>query len=113
MASENGESAMKGVQWKVWLGLALLIIGFMTPSATASSHELTTPTEFREEMRRLWEEHILWTRLTIISMVDGLPDAEATTARLLQNEADIGNVIKPFYGNAAGDRLTALLQQHV
>ena len=68
---------------------------------------------FRDSMRKLWEDHVTWTRLYIVSAVAGLPDAGPAAGRLLQNQADIGNAIKPFYGDAAGDRLTALLRQHI
>ncbi len=64
-------------------------------------------------MRKLWEDHITWTRLYIVSAVAGLPDLGATTQRLLQNQTDIGDAIKPFYGDAAGARLTGLLRQHI
>jgi hypothetical protein len=64
-------------------------------------------------MRKLWEDHVTWTRLYIVSAVAGLPDAGATAERLLQNQTDIGNAIKPFYGEAAGERLTALLRPHI
>jgi hypothetical protein len=64
-------------------------------------------------MRKLWEDHITWTRVFIISAVAGLPDKDAVTQRLLQNQVDIGNAIKPFYGNAAGDQLTTLLKEHI
>jgi hypothetical protein len=64
-------------------------------------------------MRKLWEDHITWTRLFIVSAVDELPDAQATTERLLQNQKHIGNAIKPFYGKAAGNQLTALLREHI
>jgi hypothetical protein len=67
----------------------------------------------RMDMRKLWEDHITWTRLAIISLTTSAPDTEATVGRLLQNQTDIGNAIKPFYGNAAGDQLTALLRQHI
>lgn len=70
-------------------------------------------TELRLAMRKLWEDHITWTRLYIVSVGGGLPDADLTAQRLLQNQADIGNAIKPFYGNAAGDQLTALLKDHI
>ena len=65
------------------------------------------------EMRRLWEDHITWTRLFIVSAVAGLPETEATTQRLLRNQRDIGDAIKPFYGRRAGERLTSLLEEHI
>lgn len=68
---------------------------------------------FRDAMRKLWEDHVVWTRLYIVSAIAGLPDASATAARLLQNQTDIGDAIKPFYGDAAGERLTALLKPHI
>jgi len=64
-------------------------------------------------MRKLWEDHITWTRVFIISSAAGLPDKDAATQRLLQNQVDIGNAIKPYYGDAAGDQLTALLKDHI
>jgi len=67
----------------------------------------------RTDMRKLWEDHITWTRLAIISLVAGTPDTDATVGRLLQNQTDIGNAVKPFYGQAAGKKLTALLREHI
>jgi hypothetical protein len=64
-------------------------------------------------MDKLWTDHVLWTRLYIISVTSGLPDADAAAQRLLQNQVDIGNAIKPFYGEKAGNKLTALLTQHI
>lgn len=68
---------------------------------------------FHDGMRKLWEDHVVWTRLFIVSAVADLPDKAATTGRLLQNQTDIGNAVKPFYGDAAGDQLTALLKDHI
>jgi hypothetical protein len=65
------------------------------------------------DMRVLWEDHIVWTRLAIISLTTGSPDTEATVTRLLKNQADIGNAVKPFYGKAAGNALTAELRKHI
>ena len=65
------------------------------------------------DMRKLWEDHITWTRLAIISLETGAPDTEATVGRLLSNQTDIGNAIKPFYGKAAGNELTLQLRQHI
>jgi hypothetical protein len=68
---------------------------------------------FQDAMRRLWEDHITWTRLAIISFAHDLPDLPATQDRLLRNQVDIGNAIKPYYGRAAGNQLTALLKEHI
>jgi hypothetical protein len=68
---------------------------------------------FHDAMRKLWEDHITWTRLAIISLAHDLPDLPATQARLLRNQVDIGNAIKPYYGRAAGNQLTALLEEHI
>jgi hypothetical protein len=67
----------------------------------------------RQDMRKLWEDHITWTRLAIISLEGGTPDTEATVARLLENQVDIGNAVKPFYGKAAANKLTQLLREHI
>jgi hypothetical protein len=66
-----------------------------------------------DAMRKLWEDHVTWTRLYIISAVADLPDKAAAAERLLRNQADIGDAIKPFYGEAAGNALTALLRPHI
>jgi hypothetical protein len=71
---------------------------------------------FHDAMRKLWEDHITWTRMFIVSAgtVEGnLPDLQPTVDRLLQNQTDIGNAIKPFYGDAAGSHLTDLLRDHI
>jgi len=78
-------------------------------TAVVTRNELT----LRNGMRKLWEDHVTWTRLAIISLTTGAPDTNATVSRLLKNQADIGNAIKPFYGRAAGERLTAELRQHI
>lgn len=84
----------------------------LAPSTGAAAQKVSA-VEFRNAMRKLWEDHITWTRLYIISAAHDLPDKDATTQRLLDNQTDIGNAIKPYYGNAAGDKLTALLKDHI
>lgn len=68
---------------------------------------------FQDAMRKLWEDHITWTRLYIVSAVSDLPDQGPTAQRLLQNQDDIGNAIKPFYGEDAGNQLSSLLRDHI
>lgn len=68
---------------------------------------------FQDEMRKLWEDHVTWTRLAIVSFADGSAGLDATAARLLKNQDDIGDTIKPYYGEAGGEQLTALLKDHI
>ena len=67
-------------------------------------------------MRQLWEDHIVWTRQFIVSAATesgNLADIGPTADRLLANQTDIGNALKPFYGDAAGEQVTALLRDHI
>src|SRR5688572_20829054 len=64
-----------------------------------------TADEFHAAMNRLWEDHVSWTRLYIVTATANLPEKDATAARLLRNQTDIGNAIKPYYGDAAGTKL--------
>jgi hypothetical protein len=69
--------------------------------------------ELREGMRKLWEDHVTWTRNYIISAVADLDDAGKVAERLLKNQDDIGDAIMPYYGNEAGKKLAALLKDHI
>ena len=69
--------------------------------------------ELHDAMRKLWVDHVAWTRMYIISAAAGLPDTKPTTDRLLQNQADIGNAVAQYYGAEAGTKLTALLKDHI
>jgi hypothetical protein len=109
------------------IGLTMLIALFSALAALAFSgghdahahgtaaHHATPQRQlaFHDGMRKLWEDHVTWTRLAIISLTTGSPDTEATVGRLLRNQVDIGNAIKPFYGKAAGTQLTKLLRDHI
>lgn len=94
-----------------------VIFSFITagPSIASvrDSHEMSKQAALHDAMRKLWEDHITWTRVFIISAVADLPDKATATERLLQNQVDIGNAIKPLYGEPAGNKLTALLKEHI
>lgn len=79
-------------------------------AATAGSAKQAA---LHDGMRELWEQHVAWTRLTIVSFAANTPELPATQARLLRNQTDIGNAIKPYYGRAAGNQLTKLLREHI
>ncbi len=67
----------------------------------------------RSAMRKLWADHVVWTRCYVVSAIADLSDVQATATRLLRNQEEIGNAIVPYYGKAAGDQLAALLKEHI
>src|SRR4030043_348138 len=69
--------------------------------------------DLRMAMRKLWEDHITYTRNYIISALADLEDTGKVAERLLKNQDDIGDAIKPIYGNDAGKKLAALLRDHI
>jgi hypothetical protein len=96
---------------------SLLLLSSMliaiSPSMTVEARAKTDPRTFHDAMRKLWEDHITWTRFVIVGTFEDAPDLSLSTQRLLQNQVDIGNAIKPFYGEEAGNQLTALLTDHI
>ncbi len=65
------------------------------------------------DMRKLWSDHVFWTREYIEAALAGTPDADAAAARLMKNQEDIGAAVATYYGDDAGDKLTALLKEHI
>jgi hypothetical protein len=99
------------------LGLSGLAIA-MAPSAhthdsVSAAASPATRAALREAMRELWEDHIVWTRMVIIGATDDLEDFPFAVERLLSNQDEIGDAIKPFYGDAAGEELSRLLREHI
>jgi hypothetical protein len=64
-------------------------------------------------LRRLWADHVIWTRQYLVAAIADTPDVEAAATRLLKNQEDIGGAIVPFYGEGAGEALTGLLKEHI
>jgi len=91
------------------IAASFTIVLLLLPNVTYASSR----TAFHDAMRKLWEDHVTWTRLFIISAAADLPDKDVTTQRLLQNQADIGDAIAEYYGRDAGNKLTSLLKDHI
>ncbi len=86
---------------------------YQPPTSGSVAKEMVAEWPLRQGMRRLWADHVFYTRLYIIAAVNGTEDAQATAARLLRNQEDIGHAIVPYYGQDAGNALTELLKEHI
>lgn len=109
------------------LGTTIALVGGSpaTPvraqAARSHHHDAPSSTTFRSRkaialrngMRKLWEDHIIWTRQFIVSYIAGLEDTNTAATQLLSNQDDIGDAIKPFYGEDAGEQLSSLLRDHI
>jgi hypothetical protein len=110
------ETKMKIKHLLLPAALIALVAAFTTsdrlPTASAADKN-AKEMALRDAMDKLWEDHIMYTRLFIVDAAADLPEKDAHVARLLQNQVDIGNASKPYYGDAAGDQLTTLLKEHI
>jgi hypothetical protein len=94
-------------------GLAITLTPATQPYHAAAANARDNRAAFHDGMRQLWEDHIVWTRMFIVSAAADLPDLSVATDRLLRNQDDIGDAVKPFYGEAGGEQLSALLREHI
>lgn len=100
----------------VTAALAAVVAGSPPGASAARHHHAAVTTKalaFHDAMRALWQSHGTWTERAIVDFGGGLPDTQFAVKRLLRNQTQIGNAVKPFYGRKAGNRLTALLKQHI
>ncbi|HHU90451.1 MAG TPA: LysM peptidoglycan-binding domain-containing protein [Clostridiaceae bacterium] len=96
-----------GQRINVWPGYKSHGINYPVDCITQAKFNLSN------HLRLLWEQHITWTRLTIISMVFDLPDVDLVTQRLLRNPKDFEAALVPFYGSQTVARFSALLRNHL
>jgi len=82
------------------------------PRKAAADHS-QSPADLKRDMRKLWTDHVVWTRDYLIAAVGGHPDAPAALSRLMRNQEQIGHAVAMFYGDATGRQLTSLLKQHI
>ncbi|MBT2691142.1 glycosyltransferase [Bacillus sp. ISL-47] len=102
--------------WVIGLMLLLPLNMVASPISAAAQKPCISQSEvkFENEFRRLWVDHVMWTSNYITSATTaGAEDQKQVLARLLKNQEDIGNSIKPYYGEAAGNKLTELLKEHI
>lgn len=98
------------------VALITTIGGCSSVNAAAGTIDLPSPAKamtLRDDMRRLWSDHVVWTRGYIVAAVGDDSSANVALTRLMRNQEDIGSAIRPFYGDAAATKLTGLLKQHI
>jgi hypothetical protein len=102
------------------IGLCAAVHASASPSAAleqakpsmAAGHA-SAAAALHRDMRKLWTDHVVWTRDYIVAAVGDQPDAAAAADRLMKNQEDIGKAVASYYGAAAGEQLTTLLKQHI
>ena len=114
----------KRMQPLLLVGLCTAFSAAATPAAARPPLEAGVATDTRvtpgpaaaalkQDMRKLWTDHVVWTRAYIVAAVADHPDAQAAAGRLMNNQEDIGNAVAKFYGAPAGQQLTTLLKEHI
>lgn len=110
---------MKSTLVKVALVIFSVFILSSPFQANAKMNERVQETYTQKEaklmfdLRKLWIDHTVWTRNYIVSAIASAEDQDAALSRLLQNQKDIGNAIKPYYGEKASKKLAELLTEHI
>lgn len=100
---------------RMHLLVSFLALALAAPALAraAQGPDRMSETQLREAMRKLWEDHVAYTAFFYTAVIHGGDDAGKLADRLLRNQDDIGNAVKPFYGDAAGAKLSALLRDHI
>ena len=95
------------------VAIFLTSFSFLEKISPPSPSMSTSAVTLKTNMRKLWEDHVTWTRNVIFCIMDDLPGTDQAVTRLLKNQDDIGDAIKPVYGDEAGNKLAALLHTHI
>jgi hypothetical protein len=80
---------------------------------TSSGSLLRTFTSPKETLRKLWTDHAVYTKFVVLDLIEKLPNTDADTQRLLQNQEEIGKYIGTIIGDSNGLLLANLLKEHV
>lgn len=97
------------------LGMTQVVLPIQAMKVERKDRDCISPkmVKLKTDMQKVWIDHTIWTRSYIVSAISNRPDQKDVLDRLLQNQQDIGDVIKPYYGEAAGNKLADLLREHI
>jgi hypothetical protein len=91
------------------------VVTAQVPRGTTGTSPDASPAAaaLKQDMRTLWTDHVVWTRMYIVAALGDQPDAKAAANRLMKNQEDIGAAVGKIYGAPAGQQLTTLLKEHI
>jgi hypothetical protein len=69
--------------------------------------------ELWNKNRLLWQQHVYWTRMAVTALVFKLPDVNYVLARLLRNATDMGDALRPYYGEEIAEAYRNLIREHL
>lgn len=78
-----------------------------------SGRDCSEQTKLISDMRLVWEQHVYWTRMLLISIADKLTDESAVAERLLQNPKNIADVFAGYYPTDTANIIVQLLTEHL
>lgn len=65
------------------------------------------------DWRRVWSQHVWWTREVIQSIIAGLPGTQNSVNKLLQNPYEMGAIWAEYWSDASVKRMEALFTTHL
>lgn len=117
LASQYGTTAQNIMDTNLGIDPYNLRIGqqiYIYPNYNSNDYWISiNQVKLLEQMNLVWEQHIMWTRMLLISIAESLKDLSATEARLLRNPRDIANVFRIYYGNKIASQIQMLLTEHL
>ena len=88
------------------LFIGIFIVALITSAAVPAlarplTAKKTSRLAYHDEWRKLWEDHITWTRVVIMGILNDLPGTDVYIDRLIQNYVDMEDALAPYYGEDA------------
>lgn len=89
--------------------------GFITQTNTnpPSCPNVSMQIGLINDMRLLWEQHVYWTRMLLISIAERLKEQNAVTNRILENPDDIASLFANYYNSGTAKTISQLLTEHL